>query len=270
MSNYTLTDHENSLLTKGLKFIPTFELDNSFSLSIDKLIRSINTQYYFKDNNKPKPAFFTNKSSYRWLPPDPIHPEINNLNNSLEMYKYLPLPEIPLKLNINATEELALKNLINNKSIIIKPTDKGNGIAIMNTNDYIAKTFEHLSDTSLYCKMDKDYTPFVFDKIDSYLSYLKFSFQMDISILKHLAPPKPSRTPVLYCLPKTMKPNIPFRPIISACDSPSYNLSDYLTYILNPINQSIPSYLGSTKQCLQIIDKNPPLNRHVFLVTADV
>ena len=162
------------------------------------------------------------------------------------------MDDIPFKSNISNDEEQALIEMTHNKNIVIKPTNKGNGIAIMNTRDYVDKIFQHLSDTSLYKKVDQDYTPYVYNEIDSYLAYLKYSRKIDHSILKHLLPPSPSRTPVLYCLPKTLKPGIPFRPIISACDSPSYNLSDYLTHVLTPINKSIPSYLGSTKQCLNI------------------
>ena len=89
LSDHILSESETSLLNKGLKFIPTFNLDTSITPSIDNLIRSINTQFYFKNLDKPKSLFFTKKHDSVWLPPYPEHPEIQNLNYSLEMYKHL-------------------------------------------------------------------------------------------------------------------------------------------------------------------------------------
>ena len=41
--------------------------------------------------------------------------------------------------------------------------------------------------------------------------------------------------PKLYGLPKLHKPGIPMRPIVSFCGSPTYQLSKYLTTILQPL-----------------------------------
>ena len=101
------------------------------------------------------------------------------------------MDDIPFKSNISNDEEQALIEMTHNKNIVIKPTNKGNGIAIMNTRDYVDKIFQHLSDTSLYKKVDQDYTPYVYNEIDSYLAYLKYSRKIDHSILKHLLPPSP-------------------------------------------------------------------------------
>ena len=46
-------------------------------------------------------------------------------------------------------------------------------------------------------------------------------------------PGERSPTPKLYGQPKLHKPNIPMRPIVSFCGSPTYQLSKYLTNVLN-------------------------------------
>ena len=43
------------------------------------------------------------------------------------------------------------------------------------------------------------------------------------------------QAPKLYGVPKLHKPNTPMRPIVSHCGSPTYQLSKYLTTILQPL-----------------------------------
>ena len=65
--------------------------------------------------------------------------------------------------------------------------------------------------------------------------------------------------PKLYGLPKLHKPNIPMRPIVSFCGSPTYQLSKYLTNVLKPLTesrhklQSTENFIGAIKT-IQIPD----------------
>ena len=66
--------------------------------------------------------------------------------------------------------------------------------------------------------------------------------------------------PKLHGLPKLHKPNIPMRPIVSFCGSPTYELSKYLTTILKPLTnesrhklQSTETFIGAIKP-IQIAD----------------
>ena len=70
--------------------------------------------------------------------------------------------------NITPDEALALKELINlqrNRVITIKECDKGGGIIILDTEEYIRSCLQHLSSTlknpdgseSYYCKVDEEY-----------------------------------------------------------------------------------------------------------------
>ena len=78
-------------------------------------------------------------------------------------------------------------------------------------------------------------------------------------------------TPVFYTLPMIHKENVPGRPIISGCNSPTAKLSIYLDHYLQPILQQIPSYIKNTTHFLRIlkeIDGQVPSNS--ILVTFDV
>ena len=53
--------------------------------------------------------------------------------------------------------------------------------------------------------------------------------------------------PKLYGLPKLHKPGFPMRPIVSFCGSPTYQLSKYLTTILQPLTDKSGRKLQSTE-----------------------
>ena len=59
--------------------------------------------------------------------------------------------------NLTLQEKSALNNLKKNQSIVIKPCDKGGGICIMNTKDYLTKIHTYLQDHNTYKPLT--YTP---------------------------------------------------------------------------------------------------------------
>ena len=89
-------------------------------------------------------------------------------------------------------------------------------------------------------------------------------------IAKYLTPKSPSRTPIFYGLPKIHKNNIPLRPIVSACDSPTENLASFIDYISQPVMKSLQSYIRDTRDFITQILELPPLPPNSYLVTADV
>ena len=68
-----------------------------------------------------------------------------------------------------------------------------------------------------------------------------------------MTPPNPSRTPIFYGLPKIHKPNIPLRPIVSGFDSPTDNLSRYITHFLQPLAERIPAFIKDTTHFINTI-----------------
>ena len=60
------------------------------------------------------------------------------------------------KMNVTVTEEQALKSLLNDQSIIIRPADKGSGIVVLDTQDYIQQVEEQLQDDTTYRRIHKD------------------------------------------------------------------------------------------------------------------
>ena len=57
------------------------------------------------------------------------------------------------KMNLTHEEEMAMKKLLNDSSIVIRPADKGLGIVIMNTEDYTNKLEKEMKDNGTYAQL---------------------------------------------------------------------------------------------------------------------
>ena len=106
-------------------------------------------QYFFCNNFHDKPPSFKMKYS---LTPSPFdNPTLINFFTRTEKY-LISIDTLRKKTYSNLTlqEKAALNNLMNNQSIVIKACDKGGGICIMNTKDYLTKIHTHLQDRNAY------------------------------------------------------------------------------------------------------------------------
>ena len=149
--------------------------------------------------------------------------------------------------NLSSEELNALKTLMQNKNIVIQKVDKGNTVVITDKEKYIQGVKNVISDTSKFTPLNR--SP------DSYLNYIvnvekKFKKLFNdlydnekISkdeLLK--ISPIGSRPGILYGNPKVHKPvvdNMPkFRPILSAINTPGYNLAKFLIPILEPLTHN--------------------------------
>ena len=83
--------------------------------------------------------------------------------------------------------------------------------------------------------------------------------------MEFLLPPKNTRAPLFYGLPKIHKPDCPLRSIFSGCDGPTDHLSAYISHFIH-----LPSHIKGTKHFLNLIEKLLLLPSYALLVTADV
>ena len=76
----------------------------------------------------------------------------------------------------------------------------------------------------------------------------------------------------LYLLPKIHKrlENVPGRPVISNCGTPTEKVSEFLDYHLKPTMQSGNSYIKDTSDFLRKLNNLGKLPKNAILVTADV
>ena len=170
--------------------------------------------------------------------------------------------------NLPKDERQALKRLKTDENIVILPADKGRVTVVMDKTDYYDKMDALVNDKQTYQVPKRDPTPALQRKLNSKLLDLKKTDAIDIQRYNRLRCRVP-QPPKLYGLPKLHKPNIPMRPIVSFCGSPTYQLSKYLTTVLKPLTDESRHKLQSTENFIDAI-KTVQVPDDYKLVSFDV
>ena len=157
-------------------------------------------------------------------------------------------------------EQHALQRLRNDKDIAILPADKGRVTVVMDKTDYHDKMDALVNDNQTFEELKRDPTPALQRKLNSTLLTLKKTNAIGTQRYYYRLRCSVPQPPKLYGLPKLHKPGFPMRPIVSFCGSPTYQLSKYLTTILQPLTdksrrklQSTEDFINATKT-VQITD----------------
>jgi len=165
-------------------------------------------------------------------------------------------------------EQQALKRLKNDNNIVILPADKGRVTVVMDKTDYFDKMDALVNDKQTYEELERDPTPALQRKLNSKILTLKKTDAIDTQRCYRLRCLVP-QPPKLYGLPKLHKLGIPMRPMVSFCGSPSYQLSKYLTTILQPLTDKSRRKLQSTENFIDAI-KTVQIPDDYELVSFDV
>ncbi|KAJ8049607.1 hypothetical protein HOLleu_02419 [Holothuria leucospilota] len=137
LSERQLSNLEIIALSKGLKFITTPEKPNRIDIlkSMKDLTRKMRIRYVMQ--NKMRGSFTKFRLPSTWSPQVTYS---RDLEDYLEATKE-ELAAIPIsnaKSNISKAERIALRQISKDRTIVLKPFDKGRGIAILNRTDYKA------------------------------------------------------------------------------------------------------------------------------------
>ena len=133
--------------------------------------------------------------------------------------------------NLTRNERTAMKELMNDDSILILPADKGRATVILKREDYFAKCNEHI-DNGPYEYLKRDPTESIKRECLKKLKKLKDQNIIDQTLYFKLKPTD-SPAPRFYGLPKIHKQGTPIRPIVSYTGTPLYNISKYVAGILS-------------------------------------
>ena len=268
LSRHNLNQDELSILNKGLNFVPTpLPIPISDQLrDIYLFNRRLKLKYFFR-NSEPKSTFNPFKRTTGWTPLIGNEPALDTYVKLLENAT-LNHKTKKIQHNITKEESVALSNLKNNIDIIIKPADKGGAVVILNREDYLKEAFRQLSDPDTYKKLPNDPTNKTNAEITQLLKHWEKNNFIDSETINGLINRHPV-TPNLYLLPKIHKKNIPGRPIIAACQSPTERISAFVDFHLKDLAKIQPSYLRDTKDFLNKLNKLKATTESI-IVTADV
>ena len=76
--------------------------------------------------------------------------------------------------------------------------------------------------------------------------------------------------PQLYSLPKSHKPGMPVRPVVSTCGGPTRNLSVVLERILSQLLVFVPAHLKSTEELIEVLKMNRDVPDGCIVVSLNV
>lgn len=257
-TKFILTPPQNALLCKGLNFIPTEGSNRNIveqsRWDIQQYHRRLKLAVYFQHKEDSDPPPFTSKST--WVPPAGTLPrELSTLFEADTTYfdkNFYMSPSTP---NLTSEEVVALKQLTDNKQIVIKPADKGSAVVIMDRDQYLWEGYRQLGDIKYYSRLDKPIYPdtiTLVDKITQSMFDKKFINAKQQHYIRGTSEP---RARLFYMLPKIhkdpskwSKPHEipPGRPIVSDCSSETYHTAEFIDHHLNPLSVKHASYIKDT------------------------
>ena len=161
-----------------------------------------------------------------------------------------------------------LKGLSQNKNLIFVRPDKGKGVVLLNKLDYLKKMEDVLSDRTKFEKVKEQGIKIIYkieDKVNRFLRELKNANIIAQKFFDDLYATG-SNLGVLYGLPKVHKPDVPLRPILSACNQATFKLAKFVVPILSSLTNNRYTLLNS----YQFADEITEQKSDMVLVSFDV
>ncbi|CAJ0929381.1 unnamed protein product, partial [Ranitomeya imitator] len=157
--------------------------------------------------------------------------------------------------NLNSEEWEALEKLEKNDQIIVKSSDKGGNLVILDHQRYVGMCRSILDDRETYGVLENDPTDRFIGSLMTILDIGLRDKLISYNEYKFLVPRTPT-IPTFYALPKVHKGLSPLkgRPIVSGVGSLSQNVGIYIDNILRLFVTSLPSYVRDTSDLLQKVD----------------
>jgi hypothetical protein len=223
-SNKVLSKEEERILLLGLDFsLPIHKLNfANYHLVFEKLFKTLNNVPMFNCVNNARNVF---RSHLQTIASKYFY-NFKSHKNSCPMF--------------SRNDAFVLKNLASDRSIYVTRPDKGNGVVILNHNDYITKVHDIIHDCSKFHKIDIEENKLVVkleDKLNNVLRSLKSSGSITENFYNNCRI-SGSRLGGLYGLPKVHKHNCPVRPILSACNTHNFKLGKELLPLISHLAEN--------------------------------
>ena len=271
LSQRQLTKSEISLLSKGLKFVPTPNMIDKAKLKqeLEVFGRKLRLMWHFRNDER----IFDCNTKFR--PKSTFNPK--NKDVTIETYLSsleenlldIDIPKDKFN-NLSKEERDALYSLKNDNTIVIKGAGKGSAVVVWDREDYLKEAHKQLSDEEVCEEVTND--PSTLEStIFTVLNKIRARGDLSADNLEYFLnkDPKFAR---FYLLPKNHKRlhNVPGRPVISNCGYYTENISSFLDYHLKPLAKKVESYIKDTNHFLKKLKELGSLPKNAILCTIDV
>lgn len=205
ISSKELTAQQNAKLNKGLNYVPTFE-NNKFNFMTDfqRFSRKLRLKLLLADKQKHVTKKDTIEINPKLQTVSSFDPIISN--SRLESFQQVVINEVldkwdsvkPPKNNLKKPERIAIREIKQDKSLIVKKADKGGATVIMDYHKYIEESEKQLNDSKVYKRLSKDPTNEIKKQIDEIINDVCDS--STISKIKSILINDCPRVPISYIL----------------------------------------------------------------------
>lgn len=169
--------------------------------------------------------------------------------------------------NLLKLEREALKRLLDNQNIIVKPADKGSKIVLIDKQQYAFEAYRQLNNIQYYKRINNTIHTTTSEKTVEVISFLYQHKFISAKQRNFRCGPDNPRHRLFDLLPKIHKE--PTTWTLPACDSTTYNIAQYIDHFLGPLSSLHPSYIKDTFNFLDIIRPIVVLSSS-FLFTIDI
>jgi hypothetical protein len=241
---------------------------------------SIRTTHYLNDTRAPindsyeKQIYIKNK--YWNPPPAPmlIEDKLTQFEKALKdkQSKLISKYKGRNLSNLTSPQCQTLQVLKNNKHLVIKPTDKNLGPAIMDSASYVQQILkEHLL-TKDYRRLSATEAKSRMDQVKTYLKSLITDNQYNLSKAELLYFQRSlqsyHRIPIFYGLPKIHKSPVTLRPVVSGTNSLLAIFSNWLDYKMKELLPFVKSYVKNSFEVINDL-KDLKIPKDALLFSAD-
>jgi hypothetical protein len=149
-----------------------------------------------------------------------------------------------IKANLSKTEKDAIRSLVEDKSIVISPADKGRAVVIEDRETYIRKIKDQINEGD-YVEIKRSEASILRELQKRISDQLR---EMGLTEVKQRRPfmVTSPRLAAMYVLIKIHKENHPGRPVVCQTNDPTYNLCKELTRILAPLSNKGHSFIRNS------------------------
>ncbi|CAC5381979.1 unnamed protein product [Mytilus coruscus] len=157
------------------------------------------------------------------------------------------------KINITTEEEKAMRELLYDESIVIRPSDKSSGVVIMNTEDYRLEVEKELNNNDTYKATDKDLTQKNENKVKKLVENL---CKREIIDMKN----------IYYREEHALE-----KAIINGQNHPTEKIAEIVENELSENVRSLPTYIKDTTDFLNNLNEiQQPLPENAIMFCLDV
>lgn len=270
LSSKKLSESQESLLRKGLKFVPTRRRIDVNRLITDLQLweRRMRLREYFHDKEESN-QYSQRVGKSSWTPSEGRDKWLDQYIREVKDDVISGLRK-NFKMNITTAEEEALRDLLSDSDIVIRPADKGSGIVILDSKHYVDEVKKEMRENGKYTEVSTDMTQKTANKIKKLADGMFKEGAINAETRKYLIPsdPKPGK---LQGNPKIHKTNNPMRTIVNSRDHPTEAMAEIVEAQLTDNVKSLPSYIRDTTDFIKKISDIPqPLPSNTILFCMDV